>query len=67
MELRPFKKVYGVDPSGAMNEVAQNHITQSSGFPGQLEFIQSKAEELPFLKDGEVDLIVAGPQRCSPT
>ena len=34
----------------------------SAAFPGQVEFKQSNAEELPFLEDGSIDLITSGPQ-----
>lgn len=58
-ELAPFQKIIGVDPSAKMVEQA-NQSNQITALPGQLEYIQSSAEDLPFLKDGDVDLIVSG-------
>ena len=59
MELTPFQKILGLDPSSKMIEQARKFLSTSSN-TGQLEFKQSKAEELPFLEDGSVDLIVSG-------
>ncbi|GJE92486.1 S-adenosyl-L-methionine-dependent methyltransferase [Phanerochaete sordida] len=58
VELTQFHKVIGVDPSSKMIEQAQK-LLGSQNSTGQLEFRQSKAEELPFLEDGSVDLIVS--------
>ena len=59
VELKTFQRIYGVDPSSNMIETAR-HQRASSGYPGQLEFVQSRAEELPFLEDGSVDIITSG-------
>jgi len=52
-----------------MIEQARGSI-QVGGSVSQLEFVQSKAEDLSFLQDGTVDMIIAGacplPYRVSP-
>jgi SAM-dependent methyltransferase len=59
-ELTPFKRVIGVDPSSKMIEQAHNYAVQLGDSVSQLEFVQSKAEDLSFLKDGTADMIIAG-------
>ncbi|EKM53279.1 uncharacterized protein PHACADRAFT_259518 [Phanerochaete carnosa HHB-10118-sp] len=58
VELTQFQRVIGVEPSSKMIEQARKLL----GVPDstkQLEFKQSQAEELPFLEDASVDLIVS--------
>ena len=59
VELTPFQKIVGVDPSAKMVEQAIKNV-ESSALPGQIEYKQSAAEELPFLGDGSVDFISSG-------
>ena len=67
-ELTPFRTVIGVEPSSKMIAQAQAQSqAQSSGegalmegVPGQISYVQSAAESLPFLEDGSVDMIVSG-------
>lgn len=66
MELTPFQRVIGVDPSAKMIEQA-SHNADSAGFPGQITYQQSPAERLSFLGDGSIDLVTSGPQRCRMT
>ncbi|KIP09387.1 hypothetical protein PHLGIDRAFT_18663 [Phlebiopsis gigantea 11061_1 CR5-6] len=58
LELTPFQKVIGVEPSTKMIEQAWSNA-EAAAFPGQVEFKQSGAEDLPFLEDGSVDLITS--------
>lgn len=63
VELTPFRRVVGVDPSARMIEQARESL--KTRLPGldlssQVEFVQSSAEDLGFLKEGSADLIVAG-------
>lgn len=58
-ELSPFQKIIGVDPSAKMIEQATKNAA-TTGLPGQIEYKQSAAEELPFLEDGSVDFVSAG-------
>jgi ubiquinone/menaquinone biosynthesis C-methylase UbiE len=59
-ELTPFKRVIGVDPSTSMLTQARQH-TASLGLDGtnQFSFVQSAAEDLRFLENDSVDLIVS--------
>ncbi|CAL1711001.1 unnamed protein product [Somion occarium] len=57
-ELTPFQRIIGVDPSNKMIEQAKQNV-QATTLPNQVEYIQSSAEDLHFLKDGEVDLIIS--------
>ncbi|KZV71986.1 S-adenosyl-L-methionine-dependent methyltransferase [Peniophora sp. CONT] len=60
VELTAFKRVIGVDPSNGMIEKAKAYAAQVDvGKTAQVEFVHSSAEELPFLEDGSVDLLVA--------
>ncbi|KAI9728104.1 MAG: hypothetical protein M1834_007820 [Cirrosporium novae-zelandiae] len=58
-----FKKVTGVDPSKRMMEQAER-ITNESTSEGHrslnVEFRQGQSEDLAFIKDGSVDMVVAG-------
>ena len=64
VELKPFQRIIGVDPSKTMIEQAQKHI-QASSSPGQLEFKQANAEDLSIFEDESVDLITSGwYERC---
>ncbi|KAI0795021.1 S-adenosyl-L-methionine-dependent methyltransferase [Abortiporus biennis] len=58
LELIPFRHIIGVDPSAKMIEQAKQSLP-SEALPGQLEYVQSPAEDLPFLKDGSVDLVTS--------
>ncbi|KII85655.1 hypothetical protein PLICRDRAFT_115646 [Plicaturopsis crispa FD-325 SS-3] len=63
-ELTPFKRVVGVDPSAGMIAGARETLkARSLDGTGQFEFVQSAAEDLSFLPDGSVDLMVAA-QAC---
>ena len=59
VELKAFQKVYGVDPSIKMLESAQSQNDPAH----QIEYRQSNAENVPFLEDSSVDLIVSGLRR----
>lgn len=61
-ELIPFKRVVGVDPSKKMIEVATRSAqeeNEGTGGVSRFEYVQSDAENLAFLEDGSVDLIVS--------
>jgi ubiquinone/menaquinone biosynthesis C-methylase UbiE len=57
-ELTPFQKIIGVEPSAKMIEEAVKNT--NAVLPGQIEYKQSAAEDLSFLKDGSVDFITSG-------
>ncbi|KAI0700292.1 S-adenosyl-L-methionine-dependent methyltransferase [Cytidiella melzeri] len=57
-ELSAFQKIIGVDPSAKMIEQASRDAA-TAGLPGQIEYQQSAAEELPFLQDGSIDFVSA--------
>lgn len=66
-ELTPFRHIIGVDPSAKMIDQARASISVLQSDPNKkllpgakLEFVQSAAEDLGFLGDGSVDLLVAG-------
>ncbi|KAH7929141.1 S-adenosyl-L-methionine-dependent methyltransferase [Leucogyrophana mollusca] len=59
VELIPFKKVTGVDPSEGMVVGARQTLEAQSVSTGQYDFVQSSAENLSFLEDGSVDLVIA--------
>ena len=65
MELTPFKRVIGVDPSANMIESAREMtaLSTNSVNVNQFEYLQSSAESLPFLEDEGVDLVVLGEYR----
>ena len=65
VELTPFKRVIGVDPSANMIESAREMTLTSalSTSENQFEYLQSSAESLPFLEDESVDLVVSGEYR----
>ncbi|KIK68537.1 hypothetical protein GYMLUDRAFT_237577 [Collybiopsis luxurians FD-317 M1] len=60
-ELHPFKRVIGVEPSRGMVEKAKLHTQQHLGGENtpQFDFVQSSAEQLDFLEDESVDLVIA--------
>lgn len=62
IELTPFQRIIGVDPSAKMIEQANKNVS-AAGLPGQLEYRQSAAEQLSFLEDSSVDLIASGMQQ----
>jgi trans-aconitate 3-methyltransferase len=57
-ELTRFKHVIGVDPSEKMVNGARQYTTALG--VTNCEFVKSSAEDLSFLEDGSVDLVVAG-------
>ena len=61
LELTPFQRIIGVEPSTKMIEQARSNA-ETAALPAQVEFKQSGAEDLPFLEDGSVDLITSGLQ-----
>ncbi|KAG1796066.1 S-adenosyl-L-methionine-dependent methyltransferase [Suillus plorans] len=63
VELTPFKRVTGVDPSSKMIEVAQGILKSIPESTGQYEYIQASAESLTFLENSSVDLVIAA-QAC---
>ncbi|KAG1796064.1 S-adenosyl-L-methionine-dependent methyltransferase [Suillus plorans] len=63
VELTPFKRVTGVDPSPKMIEVAQGTLKNTPESTGQYEYIQASAENLTFLEDSSVDLVISA-QAC---
>ena len=65
VELTPFKRVIGVDPSAKMIESAleMTALSTNSVNVNQFEYLQSSAESLPFLEDESVDLVVSGEYR----
>ena len=65
MELTPFKRVIGVDPSAKMIESAREMtaLSTNSVNVNQFEYFQSSAESLLFLEDESVDLVVSGEYR----
>ncbi|KAK2740742.1 hypothetical protein FQN57_005974 [Myotisia sp. PD_48] len=50
-----FDKVYGIDPSPGMIQQAKNLTSEQN-----IEFIESKAESLPFIASKSIDLVVSG-------
>ncbi|KAG2046200.1 FMN-linked oxidoreductase [Suillus hirtellus] len=60
VELTPFKRVTGVDPSSKMIKVAQGTFKNTPTSTGQYEYIQASAENLTFLEDSSVDLVISG-------
>ncbi|KAG2360618.1 S-adenosyl-L-methionine-dependent methyltransferase [Suillus spraguei] len=59
VELTPFKRVIGVDPSSQMIQVAQETLEKKSILTGQYVYVHGSAERLSFLDDGSVDLVVS--------
>ncbi|TFK50481.1 hypothetical protein OE88DRAFT_1631414 [Heliocybe sulcata] len=61
VELTQFKHVVGVDPSQGMVDRAREVTAKSLPLTHatQFEYRQAAAEELPFLKDGSVDLMIS--------
>jgi len=63
-ELIPFKRVIGIDPSAKMISTARELAAfnaQSANSPEKFEYVEGNAENLSFLQDGSVDLIISGP------
>jgi SAM-dependent methyltransferase len=58
MELTPFKRVIGIDPSEKMVEQARLALPQNG--INQIEFAQGSAEDLSMLPDSSADLVIAG-------
>ena len=65
VELTPFKRVIGVDPSAKMIKSAREMtaLSTNSVDVNQFEYLQSSAEDPPFLEDEGVDLVVLGEYR----
>ncbi|KAH9919479.1 S-adenosyl-L-methionine-dependent methyltransferase [Epithele typhae] len=66
VELTPFKRIIGVDPSAKMIEQARESVKTSHAgldLSSQIEFIQSNAEDLKSIQEGSIDLIVSA-QAC---
>ncbi|KAF8838278.1 S-adenosyl-L-methionine-dependent methyltransferase [Paxillus ammoniavirescens] len=59
VELTPFKKVIGADPSAGMVESARKALKSNDIQKGQVEYVQSPAEKLDFLESESVDLMIA--------
>ncbi|KAF9261651.1 S-adenosyl-L-methionine-dependent methyltransferase [Marasmius fiardii PR-910] len=60
--LTPFKKVIGIEPSAGMIANAKKRLQEEHGVSeanSQFEFAQSPAEELGFLANESVDLVIA--------
>jgi trans-aconitate 3-methyltransferase len=62
-ELSRFKRIIAVDPSAGMLDSASKHVAEVHGKTEgdrSWEFVESPAEDLKFLEDGTVDLVIAG-------
>lgn len=59
LELTPFKRIIGVDPSDTMIQQARNNL-KATGCPREVEYKQSSAENLAILADDSVDLMLSG-------
>ena len=55
----PFTRIIGVEPSAKMLGEARK-VPKPLELKGELEYVQSAAEKLPFLEDSSVDLIISG-------
>ena len=64
VELHPFARVIGVDPSEKMLSSAREYVSSidelNSITPNKYEFVQSPAESLGFIEKDSVDLVIAG-------
>jgi ubiquinone/menaquinone biosynthesis C-methylase UbiE len=60
-----FTRITGVDPSPQMIEKAVAHAATLGPLGASLKFVQSPAENLKFLDDRSVDMVVAGALRIS--
>jgi len=63
IELTLFKQIVGVDPSAKMLAVARETTASSSrsnGLMTRFQYVEGEAENLSFLKDKSVDLMIAG-------
>jgi len=58
-ELTAFKRVIGVDPSDGMLEKAKSYTASHANEATKFDFQRATVEDLSFLADGSVDLIVA--------
>lgn len=56
--LKPFKRVIGVDPSESMIEGAKSYLQGHEDQGTKFELVQSSAEDLSFLQNNSVDLVV---------
>jgi SAM-dependent methyltransferase len=59
IELTPFKRVTGVDPSSKMIEVAQGILEKKLLSTSQFEYVHGSAENLSFLEGSSVDLVIS--------
>lgn len=55
-----FASVTGVDPSPKMIEAAVAHAATLGARGASLKFVQNPAENLKFLEDKSVDMVIAG-------
>lgn len=65
MELNTFKRIFGVDPSTKMIDGAKKYVELLGPVTNQYEFVTSPAENLSFLEDASVDLVVSGQRNCA--
>ncbi|CCM01784.1 uncharacterized protein FIBRA_03851 [Fibroporia radiculosa] len=68
LELVPFKNIIGADPSATMIAQATKKFAAQGadvqlGLADRVRYVQSPAEELGWLEDGSVDMIVSGEHR----
>ncbi|KAG2052892.1 S-adenosyl-L-methionine-dependent methyltransferase [Suillus hirtellus] len=63
IELTPFKRITGVNPSSKMIQVAQGTIKNTPTSTGQYKYIQVSAENLAFSEDSSMDLVISA-QAC---
>ncbi|EIW75436.1 S-adenosyl-L-methionine-dependent methyltransferase [Coniophora puteana RWD-64-598 SS2] len=59
VELTPFRKITGIDPSAKMVEGAREMLSKQTVSTEQFDFVQSPAEKLDSVEDGSVDLVIA--------
>ena len=62
VDLHPFKRIIGCDPSTNMLEQARQYAAEQLGNVSdqkQIDFVQSSAEDMGFLEDESVDLLVS--------
>lgn len=59
VELTPFKRITGVEPSEKMIAKAREYVKERGITVNEVDFHQSSAEELGFIENDSVDLITA--------
>lgn len=58
-----FKRIIGVDPSAKMIDIAKEYTKSypmEASMESRFEYVQSSAEDLSFVEDGSVDLMISG-------